>query len=92
MFERSAPHGELVFYTRADCRLCEEAKAEIRKHLGDIPIREIDVDSDPALAAKYGEEVPVGFVGNEKAFKHRVDPRRLRRLLRNARRGEQLPG
>ncbi|MEE9256651.1 MAG: glutaredoxin family protein [bacterium] len=74
----------LILYTRAECHLCEVAKAEIRKKIGEIPIEEIDVDSDPALAARFGEEVPVGFVGGEKAFKYHVDIRRLRRLLRNA--------
>ena len=40
------------------------------------------MDSDPALKALYGEEVPVGFLGEEKAFKYHVDIRRLRRLLK----------
>ncbi len=79
-FER----GGLILYTRAECHLCEVAKAEIRKKIGEIPIEEIDVDSYPALAARFGEEVPVGFVGGEKAFKYHVDIRRLRRLLKNA--------
>jgi hypothetical protein len=83
MSEPKPSPGELVLYTRADCHLCEEAKAEIRKRLGNIPIREVDVDADPALAEQYGEEVPVGFVGKVKAFKYRVDLRRLRRLLQN---------
>ena len=74
----------LILYTRAECHLCEAAKAEIREKIGAIPIEEIDVDSDPALAARFGEEVPVGFVGGEKAFKFHVDVRRLRRLLKNA--------
>jgi hypothetical protein len=74
---------EIVLFTRRQCHLCEEAKSQISDILGSIKIREIDVDSDPALAAKYGEEVPVGFMGNEKVFKYRVDPRRLRRLFRS---------
>ncbi len=84
--ESDTSPGELILYTRAHCHLCEEAKADIRKHFGDISVREVDVDTDPALAERYGEEVPVGFVGDEKAFKYRVDPRRLRRLLRKTRR------
>ncbi len=92
MTERNSFPGGLVLYTRADCHLCEEAKGEIRKHFGDIPIREVDVDTDPALAARYGEEVPVGYVGGEKAFKYRVDPRRLRRLLRKPAKPDNRPG
>ena len=83
MKDKTSWREEIVLYTRRECHLCEEAKAQIQEILGDIQIREIDVDSDPALAAKYGEEVPVGFIGTEKAFKYRVDPRRLRRLFRS---------
>ncbi len=75
----------LLLFTRGQCPLCEEAKAEVRALFGtDLPIEEIDVDADPQLAEKYGEEVPVGFLGGEKAFKYRVDRRRLRRLYRQA--------
>lgn len=76
---------EIVLYTRPGCHLCEVAKAEIRTAFPRVCIREVDVDSDAALAARYGEELPVGFVGGEKAFKYKVDPRRLRRLLQRAR-------
>ncbi|MDA0999642.1 MAG: glutaredoxin family protein [bacterium] len=81
------PRGpRLTLYSRPDCHLCEVAKAQVREMFGaELPIEEIDVDSDPALAAAYGEEIPVGFIGVEKAFKIRVEPRRLRRLVRRAR-------
>ncbi|MBT3349856.1 MAG: glutaredoxin family protein [Nitrospinaceae bacterium] len=71
----------LIFYTRENCSLCEKAKSEIRAAMPELIIQEIDVDSDLVLKALYGEEVPVGFIGEEKAFKYHVDIRRLRRLL-----------
>lgn len=80
MTESAQPR--LVFYTREKCSLCEKAKAEILAAIREIEIEEIDVDSDPTLRSLYGEEVPVGFVGEEKAFKYHVDIRRLRRLLK----------
>jgi hypothetical protein len=80
MTESTAPR--LIFYSRESCSLCEKAKAEIRAAFREVEIEEIDVDSDPALKALYGEEVPVGVVGEEKAFKYHVDIRRLRRLLK----------
>jgi len=59
MFERSAPHGELVFYTRADCRLCEEAKEEIRKHVGEsvpgtfwVKMRELGTSSGTRISSQ----------------------------------------
>ncbi|MBI1724347.1 MAG: glutaredoxin family protein [Candidatus Tectomicrobia bacterium] len=71
----------LVLYTRRECHLCEEAKGQLRALFPGLPAEEVDVDSDPALAARHGEEVPVAFLGGVKVFKHRLDPARLRRLL-----------
>jgi len=76
--------NKLIFYMRSNCSLCDEAKAEIYAAIPNIEIEVIDVDSDPILTARWGEEVPVGFVGGEKAFKYRVNIRRLRRLLKIA--------
>jgi len=74
----------LILYTRENCHLCEEAKTLILQSFPGLTIEEVDVDAEPALAARFGDEVPVGFVAGEKAFKYRVDARRLRRLLRKA--------
>lgn len=74
----------LILYSRKDCHLCEEAKIQILRSFPGLSIEEVDVDTDPALAARFGGEVPVGFLAGEKAFKYRVDTRRLRRLLRKA--------
>jgi len=49
-----------VLYSRRDCRLCEEMLAALRAQMGtDFPVEIVDVDSDPALTARYGEHVPV---------------------------------
>ncbi|MBI3126338.1 MAG: glutaredoxin family protein [Candidatus Tectomicrobia bacterium] len=74
----------LTLYTRRQCHLCEEAKEALRAEFPNLPIEEIDVDTDPALAARHGEEVPVAFLGEAKAFKYRLDAARLRRLLAQA--------
>jgi len=42
---------------------------------------EVDVDADPALAARYDLEIPVLCVNGEKAFSIRVTPTLLRRRL-----------
>jgi len=76
-------------YGRQDCCLCDDAKAVLRQVQQDVPftLREIDVDTDPALAQAYGAQVPVVFVAGRKAFKFRVDAAELRRKL--AREGRQ---
>lgn len=71
-------------YARAGCHLCQEAKKVLERVRREIPfeLSEVDVDSDPALREQYGEQVPVLFVQGEKAFKYRIDERKLRRRLR----------
>lgn len=82
----AAPH-EVTFYTRCGCHLCDEAKALLLLLLAEfrLALREIDVDSDPALAAEFGNDVPVIFLGARKAAKHRIDLARFRRLLESTR-------
>jgi glutaredoxin len=73
----------LTLYGRADCHLCHEMRAVVdavgREMRFDL--EEVDVDGDPALAAAYGEEVPVLLVNGRKAFKYRVTARDLRARL-----------
>ena len=71
--------SEVVLYTRAGCHLCDEAKQVLRD--AGVAFSEVDIDTDPALHARYNEEVPVVFIDGRKAFKYRVDPRELRRRL-----------
>jgi uncharacterized membrane protein len=55
----------VTLYTRSDCQLCDEVKSELNELQSQFPhsLAEVDIDSDPALAAKYGEEIPVIEVG-----------------------------
>ena len=78
----------VTLYTRTDCHLCEDMRAVVDRVARDIPftIEQVDVDTDPALAAEYGAEVPVLCVNARKAFKYHVDERALRaRLAREQR-------
>ena len=72
---------KITLYTRSECHLCDEAKAAMRKHFPRLAIEEIDVDASPELTRLHGEEVPVGYLGETKAFKFHLDVERLRRLL-----------
>ena len=55
----------VTLYTRKDCPLCEQAKADLQSIQEQYPHRlvEIDIDSDPALQKKYLVEIPVVEVG-----------------------------
>ena len=55
----------VTLYTRKDCHLCEQAKADLESIQDRYPHRlvEIDIDADPALQKKYLLEIPVVEVG-----------------------------
>jgi glutaredoxin len=85
--ERLAASGPRVItlYTRPGCHLCEEAKAVIEPMLGEFgaTLREVNIDRDAELRRRYGTDIPVVFIGARKAAKHRVDPVKFRRQLRD---------
>jgi len=74
---------ELTLYTRQRCHLCEEAKAALAPVLMEfgVALREIDVDADPALAGRFGEQVPVLMLDDRKLAKLRIDAAQVRRAL-----------
>lgn len=78
---------EVTFYTRKDCRLCEEAKQQMAPLLHEFGarLREVDIDSDTELRERYTNDVPVVFLASRKVAKHRVDLAQFRRQLGQAR-------
>ena len=73
----------LVIYSRRLCHLCdlaEEAVEELRRH-HDFDVEVRDVDDRAEWRDAYGDEVPVGFIGERKVFKYRVDADKLGRAL-----------
>ena len=73
----------LTLYGRAECHLCHEMRRVVDTVAREIPlvVEEVDVDTDPALVAAYGDEVPVLAVNGQKAFTTRVDAPALRARL-----------
>ena len=55
----------VTLYTRKDCHLCEQTRADLFSLQEQYPHRlvEIDIESDPALLKKYLVEIPVIEVG-----------------------------
>ena len=73
----------VVLVTRAGCHLCEQAEAVVTRVTAELGVarREVDVDADPAVAAEFGDRVPVLLIdGTEHTYWH-VDEGRLRRAL-----------
>ncbi|MGD8458064.1 MAG: DUF2085 domain-containing protein [Anaerolineales bacterium] len=52
---------QVVLYTRKNCELCDQARADLVSLQKDIPheLIEVDIDNDPDLKKVYGERVPV---------------------------------
>ena len=55
----------VTLYSRKECHLCEQAKAELESLQEKYPHRlvEVDIESDPALHQTYLTEIPVVEVG-----------------------------
>ncbi len=79
-----SPIIELTLYTRAECGLCHEMEAILDEELKNFDARlaRIEIDGNAELEAQFGQEVPVLFVNNRKAFKYRCTARELRKRLR----------
>ena len=76
----------VTIYSRRGCHLCDEMKEVVHRvtagsATGKMTIEEIDISTDPALEALYGEEIPVLMVNGKKVAKYRVAEGQLRRML-----------
>ena len=77
---------DLRLLSRPGCGLCEEMRSEVDELLGERPHawEVVDVDSDPALAARYGDAIPVLFVNGRLFAKIRLPRLALRLRLDRA--------
>jgi glutaredoxin len=76
--------ARVTLYGRPGCHLCDDARAVIEAVCAELgeSYAEVDVDDDPALLDRYGEEIPVTLVDGRQHDFWRVDPDRLRTALR----------
>jgi glutaredoxin len=80
----------VTLYTRPGCHLCDEAREVIlslRKPETSFELREIDIESDPGLHARYLERIPVVEVNGEEVAELHVDAPTLRDALAERRTG-----
>jgi glutaredoxin len=90
LFQRRPPPPavRLRLYTRPDCPLCDEMKAELARARTSRPfvLEEVDITADPRLEARHGLSIPVLEIGGRPAFKGRLTAgefeRRFERRLR----------
>ncbi|TWD79771.1 glutaredoxin [Kribbella amoyensis] len=77
----SAPR--VTLYGKPGCHLCEDARAIVDAVCAELGVgwTEVDITTDAALMAEYGEQIPVTFVDGRQHDFWRVDPARLRKAL-----------
>ena len=73
--EADGDFPRLTLYSRTYCHLCDDMIAglqplQARFH---FVLDVVDVDSDPGLEARYGEDVPVLLHGRRELCRHRLD-------------------
>lgn len=76
------PVTRLTLYSRRGCHLCEEMilDLELARRGRDWTFDVVDVDGDAALAARYGERVPVLTAGERELCAGRLDPASLEKI------------
>lgn len=75
--------ARITLYGRQGCHLCDVARevvARVCDATGESFV-EVDVDTDPELRDRFGDEVPVTFVDGAQHDFWRVDEARLRAAL-----------
>lgn len=77
------PAPRLTLVVRPGCHLCGDARETVRRVAGETGTRwrEVSLDGDVELTARYGELVPVVLVDGAQHTFHRVDAERLREAL-----------
>ena len=65
----------VTLYGREGCHLCDDARAALERVRLRAPfaLEEIDIESDPALHARYLERIPVVAVDGRELFDFFVD-------------------
>ncbi len=73
----------IEFYTRDGCHLCDAAWYVVQRAVAgaDATVEKIDIDDDPVLRARYGDDIPVVLIDGVERFRHRVVESELRRLV-----------
>jgi len=67
----------VTLYGKPGCHLCDDG----RRALAGFDFREVDVSTDPALHARYGERIPVVEVDGDEVCRFFVDPQAVRARL-----------
>ncbi len=79
------PVYQVTVYSRTGCTCCDKAMLELHKagRRFKLNIQVVDIDTDEALVAEYGLQIPVISIDGKVRFKGQVNPVLLERLLKS---------
>ncbi|MDP6605098.1 MAG: glutaredoxin family protein [Dehalococcoidia bacterium] len=84
---KASARYEVVLYSRPGCHLCDDARRaleQLQREPGGEPafeLREVDIESDPALERRFMIEIPVIEVDGNVVTQAPVDLRAVRAAL-----------
>jgi thiol-disulfide isomerase/thioredoxin len=72
---RNKPRVRLTLLSRSWCHLCDDMRQALAPLAAEyaFDLQVIDVDSDPKLERRYGEDIPVLLAGERELCRHRLD-------------------
>ena len=77
---------DVTLYRKPGCGLCDQAEAMLQRISRKLALQVslVDIDSDPALQARYFLEIPVVVVGGREVARAPISERPLEAELRAA--------
>ena len=74
----------VVIYSKPDCCLCDQVKAQLERLRRTHPFdfKEVNILEDPDAYEEFKEQIPVVFVDGKKAFKFHLDETEFLRRLK----------
>lgn len=62
----------MTLYGRRGCHLCDDMAAALEHRLArpGILLERVDIDTDPALKARFGWDIPLLFEGEQEICRH----------------------
>ena len=75
---------ELTLYPRPGCHLCDDMRDALREFQPEYSyrLREIDIDRDPLLRARYGVLIPVLCLGEREICHYHLNLSALQQALK----------
>jgi hypothetical protein len=73
----------LILLSRSWCHLCDDMRLALEPQIAlrDFDLQIVDVDSDPALEQRYGDDIPVLLAGEQELCRHHFDVARVTAFL-----------